>query len=368
MAQSIEQINQSLRALESQANEFGERLYAAYQGYRTGVGQAALQQLTMACFTLCTEAYPEEFLGLEVYQRHQLQTQIRQVVKQLQTNLIEQLPHPQAPIVADPPPDKPLTHASTLPFSRLLEAHRLETPTREQPAADTAPEPGLGESDVIDDVIDDVIAPEHARARSIEAEVNSIEEELRALLSLEALIPAAAKSSQPKTPIEQLLRWQDQVEETTIALIRQTSRELNISFQKAGLIPAQIPAPILEAAAHTDGGDPFGKAPHLLRMVLEAREIHRDDSDRKPGDDSAAKRRRRDEKRPTQPPTIVPIVAVQMRLVELEFNDTNLITWRNQIRDLSKQLKSLAKDYQKKQREQAVANARLAWQSTWTDD
>jgi hypothetical protein len=351
MAQSIEQINQALRTLEAQANELGERLYGIYQGYRTAVGQTAMQQLVMACFTLCTEAYPEEFLALEVYQRNQLQGKIRQFAKQLQTDLIEKLPHPQAEIAA-PPSLESLLPALNMPDDlRSVGDHRtLEAPS----------EAG---QEIIDSINEEADEEDDKRHR-LDAESLNLEEELRALLSLEALLPKSAKANRPKTPIEKLMIWQETVEGTTQELMRQTSKTLNLEFQKSGLMPAQIPAPILEAAAYTDGGDPFGKTPHLLRMVLEAREVHRDDGS-KP---DAKRRRREDSKRSNKPPTIVPIVAVQLRLSELEFNDTSLISWRNQIRDLTKQLKTVAKEYQKKQKEQAVANARLAWQSTWTNE
>jgi hypothetical protein len=344
MAQSIEQINQALRTLEAQANELGERLYSNYQGYRAAVGQTAMQQLVMACFTLCTEAYPEEFLALEVYQRNQLQGKIRQFAKQLQTDLIEKLPHPQAEI-PEPPSLEALVPVLTTPDRSLL------------PQAEAGQE-------IIDSINDELDDDEDDKRSRLDAESLNLEEELRALLSLEALLPKSAKANRPKTPIEKLMIWQESVEGTTQDLMRQTSKTLNLEFQKSGLMPAQIPAPILEAAAYTDGGDPFGKTPHLLRMVLEAREVHRDDGS-KP---DAKRRRREDGKRSNKPPTIVPIVAVQLRLSELEFNDTGVISWRNQIRDLTKQLKTIAKEYQKKQKEQAVANARLAWQSTWTND
>jgi hypothetical protein len=342
MAQSIEQINQALRTLEAQANDLGDRLYQLYQGYRSAVGQAAMQQLVLACFTLCTEAYPEEFLSLEVYQRNQLQSKIRQLAKQLQTDLLEKLPHPQAEI------PEPLSLESLVPALTAPDRNLLPQPEAGQEIIDSSENTDEDED----------------KDNNFDAETLNLEEELRALLSLEALLPKSAKANKPKTPIEKLMIWQETVEGTTQDLMRQTSKTLNLEFQKSGLMPAQIPAPILEAAAYTDGGDPFGKTPHLLRMVLEAREVHRDDGS-KP---DAKRRRREDSKRSHKPPTIVPIIAVQLRLSELEFNDTSLISWRNQIRDLTKQLKTIAKEYQKKQKEQAVANARLAWQSTWTNE
>ncbi|NJN49525.1 MAG: hypothetical protein HC805_06850 [Alkalinema sp. RL_2_19] len=62
------------------------------------------------------------------------------------------------------------------------------------------------------------------------------------------------------------------------------------------------------------------------------------------------------------------IVTLQLRLLELEFHDTNLISWRNQIRTLLNELKTITKDYKKQQQKQAIANAKMAWRSTWTND
>jgi hypothetical protein len=90
----------------------------------------------------------------------------------------------------------------------------------------------------------------------------------------------------------------------------------------------------------------------------------RDEADEE--DDGSLKDGDRDEVIERPPTAVMQVVALQLRLTELEFHDTNLIPRRNQIRELLKSLKSLTKDYQKKQREQAIAEAQLAWKSTWT--
>jgi hypothetical protein len=388
MAQSIEQINQTILALEAQATDLGEQLYVAHRRHRGFLGQTAMQQLVMACFTLCTEAYPEEFLGLETHERRQVQAQVRQLAKQLQTDLVAKLTHPQD----EPPPvlELPEPDSSNSPSSPSVRVFPIDLESLDLRAVERAIERTVdrGDQGEVEDeaeieLPDGMSVAELAR---INAEANSIEAELRALLSLESLLPDRESDRRPRNVVEKLFFWQENVESETIELMRQTSRDLNVFFQKAGLLPSQIPAPIIEAAAHTDGGDPFGKTPHLLKMVLEAREIHREGregssregssregSSREGSKRDEGKRRRREDgrredSRRRSSPTIVPIVAVQLRLVELEFNDANLISSRNQIRDILKQLQTVAKDYQKKQKEQAIANARLAWQSTWTND
>jgi hypothetical protein len=380
MAQSIEQINQTILALEAQATGLGEQLYAAHQRHRGFLGQTAMQQLVMACFTLCTEAYPEEFLGLETHQRRQIQAQVRELAKQLQTDLVAKLTHPQDEPLS--PPELPELDSSNSKSSPSVQVFPIDLESLDLRAVERAIERTVDQGEAEDDAeIEPPDGMSVAELARINAEANSIEAELRALLSLESLLPDRETDRRPRNVVEKLFFWQEGVESETIELMRQTSRDLNVFFQKAGLLPSQIPAPIIEAAAHTDGGDPFGKTPHLLKMVLEAREIHREGregssregSSREGGKRDEGKRRRREDgrredSRRRQVPTIVPIVAVQLRLVELEFNDANLISSRNQIRDILKQLQIVAKDYQKKQKEQAIANARLAWQSTWTND
>ncbi|MEB3295525.1 MAG: hypothetical protein VKJ24_20420, partial [Synechococcales bacterium] len=65
---------------------------------------------------------------------------------------------------------------------------------------------------------------------------------------------------------------------------------------------------------------------------------------------------------------LIHVIAVQLRLSDLEFNDTPLMTWRNQIRELGYQIQALEQEYRKRQRQKAVAEAQVAWRSTWTAD
>jgi hypothetical protein len=62
------------------------------------------------------------------------------------------------------------------------------------------------------------------------------------------------------------------------------------------------------------------------------------------------------------------IVAVNLRLSEIEFADPALSAVRNQIRNLSNKGSKLQREYNKKQRERAVARAEAAWRASWFDD
>jgi hypothetical protein len=348
MAQSLEQINQSLQQLEQQAIKLGEKLHLAHQGYRDVLAQTALEQLIMACFTLCTEAYPEDFLKLSVSERHQLQADIRCIAQKMQQDL-RQVPPPNTPI------DELMPVSSLTSLPEMLD---MPTTAPLEPQENTE---GADDVDILaftaaEDTEDtEAAAAPHPRRQKIEAE-------LKALFSLESLF-SQRQAEVPQSAVEQVGFWHERIEAQAHQYLRQVSSEINQLLQKRKVIPDPIPAPILEAAALVEGGESFGKTPHLLRMMLEARE--------KPPAQSAdeAPAQRRQSVRSNPPPTaVLTIVTLQLRVTELEFHDTNLISWRNQIRTLLKELRSITQAYQKQQHRQAIANARIAWRSTWTTD
>jgi hypothetical protein len=401
MPQSAEQIAQAMRSLETQATELGEQLHRAHQSYRNVLAQTASQQLIMACFTLCTEAYPKEFLALSVPARQKLQDKIRHLSRQLQDNLND-VPRPSDTLSNPPTTPAPIAALSSL-FSRPpaaaddveteddgLEAIVIESDDQNEP-----PPIGILDSEALQAALGDALndALNHAFGEEEEEETETdddrpkpppsdlksdrgftIEDELRALFSMDGL--RRKTLAIPKNPVEQVGFWQEQVEEQTRRYLRQISSEVNQTLQREGILPKQLPAAILEAASLADGGDPFGKTPHLMRMVLEARERKPSKSRRlgkrsrleeeEEEDDGFQPIADRDEETKRPPAAVMQVVALQLRLTELEFHDTNLIPRRNRIRELLKSLKSLTKDYQKKQREHAIAEAQLAWKSTWT--
>nr|MCU0570349.1 hypothetical protein [Oculatellaceae cyanobacterium Prado106] len=62
------------------------------------------------------------------------------------------------------------------------------------------------------------------------------------------------------------------------------------------------------------------------------------------------------------------VMAIRLRLSEIEFSNANVIHWRSKIRGLSTQLNKLHREYQKKQKEKAIAQAEAAWRSSWFED
>lgn len=178
-------------------------------------------------------------------------------------------------------------------------------------------------------------------------------DELEALLSDETLEPEEEEEDPepetPLTPIEALTIWQEQLERSIVKTLKSASTAANQYLQDAEILQKRIPQAVLEAAAKTDGNDP--NAPNLLNVLVSASEKSDGDVEANPAAALSA---------------LMHIVAVNLRLNEIEFNDIPLMNLRNKIRELRKQFQSLARDYQKKQREQSVIEARHAWKSTWT--
>jgi hypothetical protein len=340
MAQSLEQLTQSLRDLDQQVFDLGEVFYATYQGYRQAIAQATQQQLILACYTLCTEAYPEKFLNLPTAQRQSLQAAIQTLTKQAQQELT-QISHP---FVA------PEEHASepreASPADRTLDDHS-EGDARSHLTHYESATVAEDEEDLED-------------LEDTESDVFDLVADLKELLEID-VATASAPSPQEQLPIARLTRWQERLEQNTLAQLRQISYATNQLLQRFSILPTGIPAPILAAAAQAEGADPFGQNPHLLRLVLEAMKPSPDDA---PDQHDAAERRPQKRKR-DRPTAILALVAVHIRLSEIEFRDSAVMTWRHKIRDLSKQLQTHQKEYRKKHQERTILEAQLAWRATW---
>jgi hypothetical protein len=62
------------------------------------------------------------------------------------------------------------------------------------------------------------------------------------------------------------------------------------------------------------------------------------------------------------------IMAIYLRLSEIEFADAILLSERKGIRSILVQLNKLGREYQKRQREIKIAEAEAAWRASWFQD
>jgi hypothetical protein len=158
--------------------------------------------------------------------------------------------------------------------------------------------------------------------------------------------PTTEKPNTEITNPEALLQWQERLESAIVKILQKLSRDSNLKLQQAGLLPKKLPEPVLEAAAKVEAAaETMPGPPNLLNLVIET------ESDRE-----------------SQNTTVTHLIAIHLRLSEIEFTDSTLSTLRQQIRNLSVKLHTTRREYQKKLREKAIAEAELAWRVSWFDE
>lgn len=145
-------------------------------------------------------------------------------------------------------------------------------------------------------------------------------------------------------PIE-LAKWQQNLEEVTQEILKKLSHDANLLLQKSGILPKKLPEPILAAAAAAASeasAEVMPGPPNLLNLVIEI-------ENEQQSEDSG----------------LTQIMAINLRLGEIEFADVTLSSERRQIRSILVQLNKLGREYQKTHREKAIAEAEAAWRASW---
>ncbi len=258
MARSVERLEQEKTALEKAIALLVTEFQTSYSQYLTLLGKSLRQQLMQASYHVCTQGYPESFLGLSFDKRQELQQDLRKLAKECKEK---------------------------------LESHLQEW---------------LGEWEVGDQFI-------HEKLPIMNSPFSKLQEE---------------------------------IEDAIAKTLQNISLQTNQLLQERGIIPDKLPAKVLEAAAKAEGSTEITPgAANLLNLVVEAK----NDED---SEDSSLMR----------------ILAINLRLSEIEFTDPSLTAARNQIRNLAAKGSKLQRDYRKIQRELAVAKAESAWRASWFED
>ena len=289
MVGSVERIAQEIAALDQNVATIAQDLYTAYSDYLTLLGQSVRQQLILASYHICTQAYPEPFLHLSYSQRQSLQKNLRYLSRQVQEELLAQLHIPVA------------IEEAMLEEMGLDELQNLMHPAPIAPPAD---------------------------AESIDR----------------ALTPA------------DLLQWQRDLEQAIVDELQTGSHAANRLLQQASILSQKLPQAILEAATKADMSDIGNNhTPNVLSLRMDAADSSSDSDEGQSEEESRSR-------------IVLHLIAIHLRLSEIEFADTPTTAGRTRIRNLSAQLKTLAREYSKKQREQAIAEAQAAWRSSWNQD
>ncbi len=141
----------------------------------------------------------------------------------------------------------------------------------------------------------------------------------------------------PKALVRRCERLESQIQK----IVKRATDKTNELLQSSGILPKKLPDAVLEAVLKSELSSSEAEgSPNVLSLLVETN----GNSDN---------------------PKLMQVMAVRLRVEELEFNNPTLMAWRSRIRELAAQLRSLEKSYRKLQREKCVADAEATWRSTW---
>ena len=394
----VEQLTQKLASLDRQTDELKAKLDLTYDSYLHVLQRVLRQQVLLACYHICTEGYPEDFVKLSMTQRYDLQKHIKTIAKDSGFALTTLLTDP-------PPPLQPSSFFSMTPdrfmsdddasdgetftmgldpsvlsqFSTGFSISRVEAIGEIFDDDDDGIDDDSDDDDESDESDDDESDQEPTGRRSM------TEADARELQAILAQVAAAITSKEPKTPVDRVLSWQEGIERTIQDKLCQAAYQINQALKNAQLIPTKVPDRALEAASRADG-DGATDIPHVIQMLVELGRVESksDKSDNASDDDDdssgESKNRRSTDSSSNIPadrkqrssmqriPTLTHVTALQIRLAEVEFHDPLLMRWRRSLREHTLELQSLTREYRKYQRKRSVAEAQVAWRSTWLND
>ena len=399
MSGTVELLTKQLAVLDHQAEELEASLRTTYGSYLNVLAKTLRQQLILASYYICTEGYPEDFLKLSLSQRHNLQIRIKAITQETRSALESLLLDPQ------PSPPSSIGDSNFFPGHAIVAAFGMpSTAIAINVSIDSEEDPNEDGTDILEieslndlestleqiqdqmkrgvfdsslddeeeeeeeeedeeegeDEEDESDRPDSGDRRKNSSRRGMTESNARELQAILAQVAAAISAKEPKTPIDRLTTWQENIERGIQETIRLSSYKTNQALQKSTLIPAPVPDRALEAASRVDN-DANSPVSHVVQMLVEMGRS----SDPESGDHS-----KRANAEPFGPnvPKLIHVVALQLRLGELEFNDPILMRWRNRLRELANNTQTLTQKYRKCQHKRSVAEAQDAWRSSWTSD
>ncbi|MBW4516474.1 MAG: hypothetical protein KME11_14785 [Timaviella obliquedivisa GSE-PSE-MK23-08B] len=346
MVSAIEQVERELNILNQAIASLAEEYYSVYSSYLSALGAAVRQQMILASYHVCTRGYPQQFLTLSLNQQQQLQRDLRHLAKQAQMDLAAKV------TVIKPIDFSKVQTSNAEEMARSIAAHLLEMRTeldrQEGFANDDQSEFDELQAESMD-LIDSVFGePDEPNQPDNETEpgAQQANQELFAAIFRNESSDEMPSSDLPFDEARALIpkdlfHWQKDLEEKISDELQTLSQVTNRALQQADILPKRLPEPILEVASRADlSGE--SAAPNLLSLVIQT-----------PSNQEAST---------TQ------VMAIRLRLSEIEFSDPMVLNGRSQIRKLSVRLAKLKREYQKKHRQKAIAQAEAAWRSSWYED
>lgn len=396
MVRSVETIRKEIKALEETTTTLAAEFDRLYGSYLEVLGQAIRRQVVIATYHLCTQVYPEAFLGLSVNQREQLQKQIRQLGQEGQTWLkqLMEAPNPEPQAFEDLPADQQerisrLTAAlETLPMdedeSDGKESEPDGGPETQDEVSNLQPE-GLSNDPETPfnpgEAEDEPGEPEEGTPGGGPAPVLSrrtmdpkslIQSVIMAAMAddMQETLTGRPFSGDSLTPTL-LAKHHLILEQRIRQILHRVSKKANHHLKQAQVIP-DLPEAVLDAAAEAETGPEKGRSmPNLLNVLVEmASDMDNDSEEDESMDEDEDSMDDQDtmENEDGIQGMMTHLAAINLRLSDLEFSDVQSSLWRSKLRTALGRLRKLGKQYQRTQREMAIAEAEQAWRAVWYDD
>jgi hypothetical protein len=158
-------------------------------------------------------------------------------------------------------------------------------------------------------------------------------------------------------------RWHESIDRSIRLTLKGVSHKTNLLLVQSKVLPTGMPQGILAAsAAAEERGDRIQNVPHTISALMEVDRAEAEE-EIEPSDELDAEE---EEDRLNFPfPNLVKIYAIFMRLMEIELGDLTTMGHRQKIDRLAAEIKSLSREYRRKQAELTTAAAAAAWQDSW---
>ncbi|YAI82825.1 MAG: hypothetical protein ACQJCO_04535 [cyanobacterium endosymbiont of Rhopalodia sterrenbergii] len=206
MPKYLQQIRHDLTVFEEKTKELALELNRLYTNYLESLSQSVQQQLILACYHICTQIYPEQFLKLSFSQREKLQNNLRQLCQGIQDQLL---------------------FDSELPSSVLQAAVKEETVFQ----------------------------------------LSELEKPLSKIDNSE--VDTKSQVLKIENP-EELVNWCKMIEQRINDTLEDLSKKANNYLQQAQIIPTNLPPQLLEMTFKAEEGElSAGRTPNIINLLVE---------------------------------------------------------------------------------------------------
>lgn len=297
MSKSIKNLREELEISEQKVIILEEELAEIYRKYFSFLADAVNKQLVLACYQICTQKYPDNFLKLSLSKRQNLQQKLK-----------------------------------SLSF------------TFKQKLADSFSTINFYNQELIKELIT-IILVNSEEIESKSNEETDIENEQKSLEIEDNLFKDTPKNDLKLTP-ELLIQLNFDLSQSIQETLKYISRKANRYLQQEEILSPEIPPKILDLALEAEENmSLIANSPNLMSLLIEKE--HQDTEEKQ---------------------KITSIVAICLRLGEIEFVEANLSYFHNQIRDILVKIEKLREVYDKQLRQYTIAEAEAAWRVSWFND